>query len=141
MDDVTLKIDSGALLEVPIFEKDDCGHNWLAIIEGRDPQAPGGFRRAFCARAGAPFYYLTATLRPGQAIEFGADRVSLKLSRRNRKQPKRAYGVIKDLTTELLTYSPQPNALAALAASKSRLFAEETMTKGIRRFRTEINAL
>ena len=42
MDDLTLKIDTGAPVEVPAFEPDECGHNWLAVIEDRDPRAPGG---------------------------------------------------------------------------------------------------
>ena len=33
MDDLTLKIDTGAPVEVPAFEPDECGHNWLAVIE------------------------------------------------------------------------------------------------------------
>jgi hypothetical protein len=47
MDDLTLKIDTGALVEVPAFEPDECGHNWVAVIEDRDPRAPGGLRRRF----------------------------------------------------------------------------------------------
>jgi hypothetical protein len=58
MDDLTLKIDTGAPVEVPAFEPDECGHNWLAVTrcgfrieaenvtaigyEDRDPRAPGG---------------------------------------------------------------------------------------------------
>ena len=117
MDDVTLKLDGGALLEVPVFEKDECGRNWLAILECRDRQAPGGFRRTFCFRLGHPYYYDVKNVKVGQAIEFGADRVSLKLMRAGRKRPKRAYGVVKAITEESLTYSPQPSALAALAVA------------------------
>lgn len=119
MDDVTLKLDGGALLEVPVFEKDECGRNWLAILECRDRQAPGGFRRTFCFRLGHPYYYDVKNVKVGQAIEFGADRVSLKLMRAGRKQPKRAYGVVKEVTKEFLTYAPQPSALAALAIAST----------------------
>jgi len=85
-DDLTLKIDTGAPVEVPAFEPDECGHNWLAVIEDRDPRAPGGLRRRFQPRAGVPFYYLVEGLKVGDVIEFGADRVSLKPSRQHSKQ-------------------------------------------------------
>ena len=80
MDDLTLKIDTGALVEVPAFEPDECGHNWLAVIEDRDPRAPVGLRRRFQPRVGVPFYYLVEGFEVGDVIEFGADRVSLKPS-------------------------------------------------------------
>ena len=83
MDDITLKIDTGAPVEVPAFEPDECGHNWLAMIDDRDPRAPGGLRRRFQPRAGVPFYYLVEGLKVGDVIEFGADRVSLKPSRQS----------------------------------------------------------
>ncbi len=65
MDDLTLKIDTGAPVEVPAFEPDECGHNWLAVNEDRDPRAPGGLRRRFQPRAGVPFYYLVEGLKVG----------------------------------------------------------------------------
>jgi hypothetical protein len=104
MDDLTLKIDTGAPVEVPAFEPDECGHNWLAVVENRDPRAPGGLRRRFQPRAGVPFYYLVEGLKVGDVIEFGADHVSLKPSRQHRKQPKRVYGVIREINAELLRY-------------------------------------
>ena len=122
MDDLTLKIDTGAPVEVPAFEPDECGHNWLAVIEDRDPRAPGGLRRRFQPRAGVPFYYLVEGLKVGDVIEFGADRVSLKPSRQHRKQPKTVYGAIREINAELLRYTPQPNALTALAFSLSPTF-------------------
>ena len=125
MDDLTLKIDTGAPVEVPAFEPDECGHNWLAVNEDRDPRAPGGLRRRFQPRAGVPFYYLVEGLKVGDVIEFGADRVSLKPSRQHRKQPKTVYGVIREINAELLRYTPQPNALTALAFSLSPTFRKQ----------------
>ena len=125
MDDLTLKIDTGAPVEVPAFEPDECGHNWLAVIEDRDPRAPGGLRRRFQPRAGVPFYYLVEGLKVGDVIELGADRVSLKPSRQHRKQPKTVYGVIREINAELLRYTPQPNALTALAFSLSPTFRKQ----------------
>ena len=135
MDDVTLKIDSGALLDVPCYEWDDCGKNWLAIIEGRDKKARGGLRRTFCDRANPPFYYFTAKLRPFQVIEFGADRVNTK---RRTKLPTRVYGIILEVTNKELRYSPQPNALTALAvASTPAMNPQMGTARPVRRFRAE----
>src|SRR5208282_2049118 len=44
------------------------GHNWLAVIEDRDPRALGGLRRRFQPRAGVPFYYLVEGLKVGDVI-------------------------------------------------------------------------
>jgi hypothetical protein len=123
MEDVTLKLDAGGLLEIPAFEPEECGRNWLAVIEDRDPAAPGGFKRRFLPRAGFPWYYTTDGLKVGDVIEFGADRVSLKHP--ERKQPKRVYGVIREVTPEALRYTPQPNALTALAFSLSPTFRKQ----------------
>lgn len=95
------------------------------MIEDRDPRAPGGLRRRFQPRAGVPFYYLVEGLKVGDVIEFGADRVSLKPSRQHRKQPKTVYGVIREINAELLRYTPQPNALTALAFSLSPTFRKQ----------------
>ena len=136
MEDVTLKIDSEALVEVPVYEKDECGHNWLAVIEGWDRSAPGFLQRKFCKRASHPFYYMTEGLQRGQVIEFGADRVSLKSSRRNMKQPNRVYGVIQEVTAERLRFTLCPHVLTALALAESASFADarNPCRKPIRKF-------
>ena len=134
MDDVKLKIDDGALVEVPIFEPDVCGKNWLAVIEGRDKAQPGGLKRKFCPRAGTPFYYVVLDfVERGSVIEFGADRVSLK--RPERKQPRRAYGIVREITADLLTYFPQPNPMTALALSISPAFANNGKPRVVRKIR------
>jgi len=113
MEGVILKIESGALAEVPCFEDDECGRNWCAVIEGRNPLARGGFDRRFLSRASLPCYYLIDGVERGDVIESGADRVSLKHP--ERKQPRRAHGVVQEVTETFLRYKPCVSALAALA--------------------------
>ena len=121
MDDVTLKIDGGYLVEVPCFEEDDCGNNWMAVITGRAPDRPGGFERVFCPRGNPPFYYQAVDLiHKGDVIEFGADRVG----RRGRKLPKRCYGIVRSIDEHALVYCPQPGALAALAVASTPAFGK-----------------
>ena len=122
MDDVTLKIESGYLIDVPIYEADDCGHNWLAVIPARAPERPGGLERNFCPRGNPPFYYAVESVRVGDVIEFGVDRVG----KRGRKLPKRVYGVVKSIDEHALVYTPQPSALAGLAVTATPAFRNRT---------------
>jgi hypothetical protein len=117
IEEVVLKIESGALAEVPCYEKDECGRNWCAVIEGRNPAAPGGFNRRFLPRASAPWFYLIDGIERGDVIEFGADRVSLKHP--ERKQPRRTHGVVQEVTESFLRYRPAVSALAALAEAST----------------------
>jgi hypothetical protein len=95
---VILKHDHGALTEAPIFETHKRGKNWMAIIS-IDPTKPGGLERKFMNRARGEYRYLIGDLKEGDPIEFGADYYSCK----QRKTPKRFYGVITKITeTELM---------------------------------------
>ena len=117
MEDRTLKIDSGALVQLPGFAYEhkhmEFAKNWMAIIVSRDDSKPGGLERRFMERANYPFYYFVAPIRPGDVIEFGADIVSKRHS--TRKWPYREYGVVRAIDAAELRYAPQPNALTALA--------------------------
>ena len=123
IEDVVLRIESGALAEVPCFEHDECGRNWCAVIEDKDCTAPGGFRRWFLSRASLPFFYIIEGVERGDVIEFGADRVSLKHP--ERKQPRRAHGVVQEVTETFLRYKPAVSALAALAESRTPAYYRE----------------
>lgn len=84
---VKLKVEKGALLEVPVYKSHKRGKNWLAIIE-LDPASPGGLKRRFLPRARGEYYYF---IEPGTyPVEFGADYYSSSY----RKYPNRVYGVL-----------------------------------------------
>lgn len=90
-DDLDLKIENGALTEIPegCWEPHSRGKNWMAVIQ-IDPSKPGGLDRAFAAKARGDGYYLLPSLSPGDALEFGADYYS----GRGRKNPTRWYGYV-----------------------------------------------
>lgn len=98
MDEISLKISLGALIEVPKFEYHTRGKNWLAIIS-LDPDSPGGLARKFIKRArGESYYYFVDQLKVGDPIEFGADYYTTG----NNKRSDRAYYVVLEKTDEFL---------------------------------------
>lgn len=70
-------VENGALTDVPVYESHQRGKNWMATIAD-DPRSPGGLRREFADRArGAKYHYMVPEgLKPGDAVEFGADYIS-----------------------------------------------------------------
>jgi hypothetical protein len=96
---VSLRMEHGALLEVPCYESHSRGRNWAAVI-CIDPSSPGGIGRTFWKRARGEFYYLIpADLRPPVPVEFGADYYTVS----GRKKPHRVYGVILSISQGALT--------------------------------------
>ena len=75
-DEDTWEIDEGALAECPVWGSYKRGKSWMAEIS-IDPASPGGLGRSFFAEAKGPWYYLVgqdgSLLKPGMALEFGAD--------------------------------------------------------------------
>ncbi len=66
----------GVLTEVPVWEDHRRGKNWMAVIDV-DPRAPGGLDRQFADKArGQGAAYVLPVLKPGDALEFGADYIS-----------------------------------------------------------------
>ncbi|OYT50381.1 hypothetical protein B6U83_00110 [Thermoplasmatales archaeon ex4484_36] len=88
---VVLRKELGALVEVPVY----CGHprgkNWMAKITP-DPASPGGLHRDFFKRAKGKYYYMvpSGSLSPGDRVEFGADYYTGS----GRREKKRWYGVV-----------------------------------------------
>jgi len=74
-DPVRLKVVSGGLVEVPIWEQSKRGKNWAAVIGG-DPRMPGGLSRKFLDYGRGDFYYTLGDLSLFDAVEFAADYVS-----------------------------------------------------------------
>lgn len=72
--DVALKMEEGCLAQVPkgLWESHSRGKNWFAVIS-ISPTSPGGLARTFANKANGELYYLLPDLKPGDAIEFGAD--------------------------------------------------------------------
>ena len=89
--DIALRIENGALANVPsgCWESNRRGKNWLASI-GVDPAKPGGLDRIFWDKAKGDSYYIMSSVKPGLAVEFGADYYS----GRGRKSPTRWYGFV-----------------------------------------------
>jgi len=70
---ITLKVELGALTEVPCFCHHERGKNWCAEIS-RDPDSPGGLSRDWWRRGKGEFYYkLPQDVKTGVPIEFGGD--------------------------------------------------------------------
>lgn len=117
---ISCPIEDGALIYVPIFEAHKRGKNWLAIIKA-DPQAPGGYARTFQPNGRGRYYYLTGKLKPGDAIEFGADYISSG----GRKTPNRWYGVVVNVSDTALRLARCATGIEAikLAASVTNIGA------------------
>lgn len=113
-----LKIEDGALVEVPCYEKHIRSKNWLATISP-DPSAPGGLSRSFQDRGRGRYYYLVGGLSVGDAVEFGADYYTGSGS----KRATRRYGVVRSITPdgiEIEEFDTAMEAMKATAAPRSR---------------------
>jgi hypothetical protein len=101
------------LMEVPAWNEHHRAKNWAATLEV-DPVAPGGLRRRWFNRGNGPvFYVVPDSLEPGDAVEFGADRVSYSGNR----DGNRWYGVVLAVSNTAIRL--QKCVSAADAASKS----------------------
>ena len=109
------KIELGALRTAPIFDKRAHGNNWLAVIKKDDSKRGGIDRCLFAVHAALPYLYFVKELRPGQAVEFGADYCPAGKRFRNR-----AYGVIESISGGELVLIRTEHALAAIALAESR---------------------
>lgn len=107
-----LRVEMGALLDVPIYEPHKRGKNWLAVIE-LDPASPGGLKRRFFPRARGEYYYF---IEPGTyAVEFGADYYSSSY----KKHPNRVYGVLVwDGKSDTAEFHECPSAREAIMLAK-----------------------
>ena len=112
---LTLLVEQGALLSVPVWESRQEGRNWFARI-ALDPQARGGVDRHFFRRAGAGYYYLLEGLEVADPVEFGADWVPGPYQRVRL----RWYGVVWSLSGAMLQLVRSPDAKTAVAASIAR---------------------
>lgn len=116
------KIESGALIEVPVYENHHRGKNWLAKIQ-KDPKSPGGLNREFMETAKGNYYYFVEGLVVGDIIEFGADYYSAG----GRKNPNRMYGIVKSLTDselEVELYSDSEEAFKKKSESNTDVILE-----------------
>jgi hypothetical protein len=121
---VSLRVEYGALLEVPCYESHKRGRNWAATIS-IDPKSPGGIGRTFWKRAHGEFYYLIpADLRPPVPVEFGADYYTVS----GRKKPHRVYGVILSISQDTLTLEICQSAREAVERAE-QLKMERTDSK------------
>jgi len=113
MEEIKLEIKDGALFEVPIYEENKRGKNWMAIITP-DPKSPGGLARKFCNKANGVYYYMIDGLEVGNAVEFGADYYTGS----GRKQAGRWYGIIKTITDDEMILIHCSNSSEAIKISK-----------------------
>lgn len=93
MSKVRFKVESAALLEAPVFCSHRRGKNWCAVI-AKEPNAPGGLKRVFLPRAKGQYYYIVASLKVGDPVEFGADYYTAS----GKRSPERWYGVVLSIT-------------------------------------------
>lgn len=115
---ISLPVEHGALREAPVFEPHKRGRNWCAVIQP-DPAKPGGLDRAFLEVAkGDGNYYLTAPIRAGDALEFGADYISGS----GNPQRKRFYAVVLEATDQYIELEPYPTARDCLIAAEKRQY-------------------
>lgn len=92
-----MAVANGALLEVPVFEKNRRGTNWLAIID-IDGTCPGGLSRQWVDRGKGECYYLIEQIKLFDPIEFGADYTTTT----GRRYNKRWVGVVTAKTDDFL---------------------------------------
>ena len=124
MPNIALRVDQGALCEVPpgMHEPTEHGRNWLAVI-GLDKGSPGGFSRRFLPRAHGQYFYVVDSLETPCAVEFGADTVGRKTGR---KLPRRWYGLAVNKTdTELVLVECPTGTMAARVAELERRKADQ----------------
>lgn len=108
-----LKTESGALLEVPIWEDHKRGKNWAAVI-ALSPTAPGGLERKFLPRAHGDYYYVITDLRVGDPVEFGADYYT----GGGNREPHRWYGVVTEITPEYVEIAQCKSGREAVQEAK-----------------------
>jgi hypothetical protein len=119
-DEMDLAVEDGALIEVPpnCWESHSRGKNWCANIAA-DPSAPGGLARDFWTKAkGASYYHVPAALKPGDAVEFGADYYS----GRGRKNARRWYGYVTRVEPGMVVLVQRAGGKTAIKAGQK--FAE-----------------
>lgn len=101
---ITLKVELGALREMVckdnhvMWESHRRGKNWMAVIH-KDPTAPAGLGRSFWARARGDYFYLVPSdVKPGDAVEIGADYYSAG----GNPSRRRWYGVVVAVAADAL---------------------------------------
>lgn len=108
---VEIPIEAGVLSAPPIYENRSDRKNWMAILTPKDN---GRYDRIWVEWApgadSAKPRYLIKTLKPGVAIEFGADNKHPK-----RPSTQRWYGVVVDIKETRLFIEHVATAQAALA--------------------------
>jgi hypothetical protein len=109
------KIEDGAMIEVPAYEKHSRGKNWLAII-ANNPKAPNGLDRVFQEKGKGPYYYMVDGLKAGDPVEFGADYYS----GGGNRQPSRWYGVITEIDDRKIIIEEYNTAEAAIKAAAEK---------------------
>lgn len=87
--DYLVRIEDGAMANVPCWESHKRGKNWFATVLP-NPRSPGGLDRTFAAKARGDLYYIVPALDVGMAIEFGADYYTGS----GRKNSERWYGFV-----------------------------------------------
>lgn len=106
---VTIGADLGTLTDAPVWSEAPGAKNWMATLR-RDNGAPGGVKREHHDRAGGSrFTFAADELRPGDAVEFGAE---------VKGKGERWYGVVKEVGDQGVTFEHHPTMEAALAASR-----------------------
>lgn len=112
---------NGALLEVPVFELEARGVNWMAVIDV-DATLPGGLSRKWMPRGKGECFYTVEQLSLFDAVEFAADSTTLY----NDKKRIRWYGVVVAKTDNyLLIEECASGARAVLRSQKARLSPED----------------
>jgi len=135
MERIRLKVEQGALMEVPVWEDHKRGRNWFAVIT-LDPRAPNGIGRSFIPRAHGEYYYLvTEKLKTGVAVEFGADYYTAS----GKLNPRRWYGVIVERTPEYLELVACKDAREACTLARS--LSEEPKTVVVTRHAALVDLL
>lgn len=119
METITLKVENGALREVPKWIAYEDGKNWLAAIT-KDPQAPGGLGRNFALYGkGEGNYYITPLWKLPIAVEFAGEN---RYTRPNYQD--RWYGVLVELTESYARLVACKTARQAIKLA-AKLAAEE----------------
>lgn len=108
-----IKVEQSHMMDAPIFETHNRGKNWLAVIE-KDPKAPGGLGRKFKDKGKGDFYYSISGLKPGDAVEFGADYYSGS----GRKNSRRWYGIVFGVDKDEIMFIKSKDANEAISNAK-----------------------
>ncbi len=114
-----LSVSDGHLTTVPMRAEGRGARNWCARIR-LEPRQRGGIARAFLERSATDgYYYRSADLPVGAAIEFGADRLS-----RGARDRQRFYGVVtenSDAMVRLESYLTAQEACRAATEYASQM--------------------